>query len=545
MTISIFGVLLFGIYFAQCSELQTDSTLPLEANSVQHSKVNFQKWVYYKFEAPAHKGFTLYVEHSKGTNKKHDIDIYIKKGGSLPERSSYDYYDLSIDSNITMNIASELVNMTYIVGVYGFTGGTTFFNLHYQFNNGCPQNCNNYGLCRNNVQCVCYPGHVGSYCQYIATSVVLGTTYNAILPAFNWVYYSIDIYAANNLQIEVFTTSQTGDVDLYLHYQTIPDYTTFDYFDVGTSKNFSINVVSPLLGTWYLGFHAISTTSFSFKVTEQRACPMNCSLHGSCIGSTCHCNSDFIGLTCEEAVNSLTSTSIHGYVGANYWNFYKYNANSDNPFLVQLTEKGVSSKCDLYILSGTKPTKFMYTYANETEQSVTEILVSHPLNQIWWIGIYGFSSCEYDILVIQETHTVCGNCGHGVCLNEACKCNEGWFGVECNVMPQALINGQRTAVDSVTMNNWKYYTLHLNHTSLLAIVLSEQSTIGQLWLYIAKEIYPTLDSYEVGNIAPVATHRISLEFFEPKTIQYVIGVYGSPFATTAIQYTLAAYATPF
>jgi len=336
-------------------------------------------------------------------------------------------------------------------------------------------------------------------------------------------------------------------VDLYLHYQTIPDFVNYNYVDVTTASNFTLTIVDPLLGTWYLGFYALSDSSYSFTVNEQRSCPMNCSLHGSCIGSSCHCNASYTGLSCEEAVNSLASlSSTHGYVTANNWNFYKYIANSENPFRVRLTQKEATSNCDLYILSGAKPTRFVYEYANETLNHVTEILVSRPGNALWWIGIYGSSSCEYDILITQESQANgCGNCVQGTCVNNVCNCNPGWFGEDCSIKPEVLNNAVRTAIKPIQNPDWHYYVINVNHTSLLSIVLSEQTTTGQVWLYLSKENFPTLYNYEASNLASVANHRLLIEFLEPKSLEFVIGIYGSPWIVTSVQYSLVAFFTPF
>jgi len=540
-------VLLFGIlYFANSWEFQVVDPIPLTDGVKQHSSVGFQKWAYYSIDAPAHKGFTLIVEHALGSNKKHDIDVYLKKGGTLPDRATYDYLNLSILNNITMDITAEPTNTKFIVGIYGFMGSNTLFTILYILNNGCPQNCNNFGFCRNNGVCACFLGHVGPYCQYNSSSVVLGNRYNVDLPAFNWLYYSVDIFSANNLQIKVEQTS-AGDVDLYLRYQTIPDFLNYDHADSSTNSNFTLTVVDPNLGTWYLGFYGFFHTTFSFIIFEQRSCPMNCSLHGSCIGSTCHCSPNFIGLLCEEAVNNLNTTAVHGYVGANYWNYYKYSSNSENPFIVMLKEKDQSNNCDMYILSGAKPTKFIYQFANETLSHETEISVPHPGNTIWWIGIYGTTSCEYDIMVKMETQDihVCNNCEHGVCRDGVCLCDSGWFGIECNVMPQVLNNSQRIPLQTILNNEWHYYLISVRNSSLLTIELSEKSTSGEVWLYLAKENFPTVNLYEASNNAPVKNHRITVEFMEPKTLRFIIGAYGSPYAINSIQYSLVAYFTPF
>jgi hypothetical protein len=366
------------------------------------------------------------------------------------------------------------------------------------------------------------------------------------LKALNWVYYTLEIWAANNLNIHV--SQASGDVDLYLHRDTIPDFVTYDYADFSTNPTFDLAIVDPILGTWYLGFHAFMDTSFNFTVAEQRSCPMNCSNHGNCVGSYCICNSAYTGLTCEEGRNPLVSgISQHGYVDANYWNYYKFIANSGNGFLIRVTNPS-SSNCDVYVMNNAKPTKFIYQYLNVTLLPVAELLVSNPGFDTWWIGIYGTTSCHYDIVVeSSQVVSICGSCEHGRCEGDFCVCNPGWFGAECDILPEVLSNGHRSNVQSIQNGKWKYYEISATNTSQLTVVLNEKATQGLIWLYTSKENFPTLTSHEAADSNSISsTHRISLEFIQPKSTRFVIGVYGSPFILDQNpEFSVVAFFPPF
>jgi hypothetical protein len=538
----------FFIYITYGLELQSiDGVKPLPLGYKDHNSVLFQKFVYYNFTVKAHKGFTLTVEHQLGTTKNHDIDVYVRKGGALPDRIQFDYFDINVKNTIVIDGMSEPVDTIYIAGIYGFTGTETLFTILYEETNGCPQNCNGAGLCRRDNACSCFTGHVGPYCQYNATAVTLGQTYSGPIQANHWVYYSVDVFAANNLEIHA--TQSGGDVDLYLKYQTIPDFINYEYVEISTKPEFTLTVTEPLLGTWYIGLYAFLDATYTFTVSEQRSCPMNCSLHGSCIGSVCHCVSGYTGASCEEATTNLNTTSpTHGYVSLNFWNFYQYVANSDNPFLVRVAQKDATANCDVYIMNGGKPTRFIYQYTNVTLLPTTEILVQHPGLDVWWIGVYGTSNCEYDISVFpSQVISICGNCGsHGRCNeNNICVCDDGWFGIECDKKPEVLLSGQRSATIAVGNREWRYYSISFTDSSLLTVVLNEKVTSGLVWVYLAKETYPTLDAYEAGDNAVIANHRISLEFSTPKSHRIVIGVYGSPYIVTPVSYSLVAFSTPF
>jgi len=525
-------------------ELQStdDPTLPLNVDTKEHNTVNFQKWVYYKFTVQAHHGFVLTVEHARGANKNHDVDVYVRKGGALPDRTQYDYFDINIMNTITIDGNSELASTVWIAGIYGFTGTETPFTIMYSQTNGCPQNCNNNGMCRRDNVCSCNVGHVGTYCQYNSSSVSLNKDYTTTLSSTHWVYYSVDVFSANNLDVHVRSTG--GDVDLYLHYNTIPDFINYEYAEISTNNDFTLTIVEPLLGTWHLGFFAFFDTTFTFTVSEQRTCPMNCSLHGSCVGAICHCNPSFTGLSCEEDLTPLNTSAVHGYVSQNFWNFYKFTANSENPFKVRLTQKLANSNCDLYIMSGAKPTKFIYQYTNVTLLPTTEILVSNPGMDVWWIGVYGTSDCEYDIKLESSIIQPC-NCANGHCVDNVCLCNEGWFGRECDVRPTVLTNAQRSANKTLANRKWEYFEMTAQNSSLFTVVLNEASTSGLVWLYLAKGTFPTLESFESTDTSLVANHRISMEFLTPRTTRFVIGVYGSPYILNEVTYSLVAFYTPF
>jgi len=276
---------------------------------------------------------------------------------------------------------------------------------------------------------------------------------------------------------------------------------------------------------------------------------MKCSLHGSCIGSYCRCDSAYVGLTCEEGRNALTvQTPVHGYVDQNYWNFYKYNANSEIPFSVALTHTAAAN-CDIYVLDSAKPTRFIYLYRNVSLLADTSILINNPGFSTWWIGVYGATACDYDLHVneVNPVTTPCGNCVHGHCVDNLCLCDKDWFGPACDGMTHLLTNGVKSMEYNISNGGWVYFEIDVNATSQLNVVLQETETAGLVWVYIAKETYPTLASFEASDSTyGLSAHRISMEFSLPKTLKFIIGVYGSPFILQQqVKFTLAAFYPPF
>jgi len=276
---------------------------------------------------------------------------------------------------------------------------------------------------------------------------------------------------------------------------------------------------------------------------------MKCSLHGTCVGVYCQCHGDYVGLTCEEGRNALAlKQSVHGYVGENYWNYYSYIANSDNPFQV-VTNHSITTNCDIYVQDGYKPSKFYYLYRNDTFLSPSTVVVYTPGFSTWWIGIYGTTNCEYNMYIDNygTGSSGCGTCIHGRCTDNVCLCDQGWIGQTCNTPPNILQNGIKSDAKTIRNGEWNYFEIHVTNTSQLNVVLQEKTTTGLVWIFIAKETYPTLAFYEASDFnSATSAHRISMEFTIPKTQIFIIGVYGSPFILEqTVTYDLVAYYPPF
>jgi len=277
---------------------------------------------------------------------------------------------------------------------------------------------------------------------------------------------------------------------------------------------------------------------------------MKCSLHGNCVGVYCQCAGEYVGLTCEEGRNALSlKQNVHGYVGENYWNYYKFIANSDNPFEI-VTNHSITTNCDIYVQDSYKPDIFYYLYRNDTYLSPSTVVVYTPGFTTWWIGIYGTTNCEYN-MYIDNYGTIpsgCGTCVHGKCnADKVCQCDPGWIGLTCNEQSNVLQNGIKSSVKTIDNGVWNYFEIQVTNTSQLNVVLQEKTTTGLVWMFIAKETYPSLAFYEASDFnSATSAHRISIEFSIPKTQIFVIGVYGSPFIVEQIvTYDLVAFYPPF
>jgi len=339
-------------------------------------------------------------------------------------------------------------------------------------------------------------------------------------------------------------------VDLYIRYNNVPDLWQYDYRDTSTKLNFTISINEPSLGVWYLGFYGYRLNStFSFVVSNSNECPSNCSNHGICRGLMCQCQSEFNGAYCQNMVSTMTlGASYPGYVDSNSWNFYSVQAQSENTLIISVHELN-EGDCDVYVKQGSQPSKSSYDYKDLGTASTFQITVPTPTGT-WFIGVYGYRTCSYTVTVNLQ-NTCPGNppcSGHGDCTSSGlCQCNSGYAGLNCSLPVVSLSSGATLTGLQVALNGWNYYALSVVNSSFVSVGIKETSTIGYLWLFTSKGQMPDLRNYEFQDQDTNSKyHHVHMEFSEPQSDTWIIGVYANPFATgTTVQFSLSAWYSPF
>jgi len=166
----------------------------------------------------------------------------------------------------------------------------------------------------------------------------------------------------------------------------------------------------------------------------------------------------------------------------------------------------------------------------------------------WYIGIFGYEKCEYSMRAFESTSCP-GGCGtHGACnINGRCVCSDGWAGANCETRAGGFRNGDTLTGQTVNPNEWKYYSITVENSSQLNVIVKEATTTGMVWVFISAGQYPTLADHEEDDTeTQTAVHRVSLEWATPRSgVQYYVGVYGSPFALREITFDISIYYTPF
>jgi len=477
-----------------------------------------------------------------------DADMYLLQG-DFPSRTKYTQRDISTNKNFTIQV-DDAGTGKWFIGIYGFS--TTTYTITAGTDSPCSDlnNCNTpNGICVGPHLCQCTANFTGADCSESSSSMVIGNTYSGSVGWMEWVFYSFTITTGNAFVV-IFNQTSNGDLDLYLRFSSQPSLWEWDFRDTTGNSNAALKVDNPQRGVWFIGIYGYTAGRFSIKVTDSAQCPNNCSLHGTCRGTTCSCNSGFRGSACEIMINDMQDgVPVNGYVSDNTWNYYHMKPNTQNNVIVAVQQLGQSNQdCDLYIKSGTQPTKFDFMYSNIGIESSFTLTIPDPSDETWYFGVYGYSNCTYNITATLSTrcpgNPPCSN--HGQCINGLCACNPGYSGAQCNLAASALINGGKSNGTVNTQNPWNFYTIVVSNTTYLAVEVKESSTKGFVWVYASKGRQPDTRNYDESDKETNSKfHRIHIEFSTPTTEQWIIGVYANPFANGDIPYQIAAWYPPF
>jgi len=508
-------------------------------------KVARTQWMFYSINTTTGQGLRIQVNQ---TVIGGDADVYILRG-TYPTRSNYDQKDTSTNTAMTLIVDDAGKNIWYI-GIHGFLE-TTFSISAVVSGNLCADlnGCNGHGRCVAASQCSCNAGWSGADCSRAITTISLDNPVQGTLSRGEWIYYLLPLTSNNFLQFHVIETSSGGDIDLYLKFEAIPTMYSFDYKDISVQREFTLNITEPSLGNWYGGVYGFRNTSFTLTAKAGTSCPTRCSNHGTCSGSNCACKAGFSGISCENMRDDLTvGISQSGFVSNEAWNYYHIKPNTERN--LQINVKQISGgDCDLYAKPGAVPTQTDYSARDIGTTSEFTLTISNPSDELWYLGVFGYSDCEYTITVV--VNSVCpGNpacSGHGNCVAGLCVCSSGYNGVDCSQNGNHLANGISVSSHTLPDLGWEYYSFDVVNSTYLAIDLKEKGTSGFVWLYVSKGQVPTLRTYDYSSKDTNSKfHRLRISLGSAQTGTFQIGVYGNPFADRGpLSYSLAAWYTPF
>jgi len=376
-----------------------------------------------------------------------------------------------------------------------------------------------------------------------------------------WKYYTTQITTVPSLLFYNMTLTTPGDADIYIGFNSAPTVSTFVAANTTMEKESTIELQALQPGTYYvgvLGFWAGSNPdsrigyNLSLKAGQHTDCrnTTRCSDHGTCSQSgSCACTNDYKGKDCEERKDALTlNQKVTGYVADSVWNYYRYQGVDNKEVTVSLVQQG-SGDCDLFVKAGRNPTQTDFDYAELSQDQVFNITIPEPLGTTWYIGVFGWSSCAYSLKVVNRDTKVCVN-GTWDPSIDGCVCNPGWTGTKCDEPSNQLHNGV-VVNGTVAFNEWQYFTINLRMTHSLEVRMREtnSSTPGSLWLYLSREGFPTLHTYDIADSS--TNDNVHFVYINSKGPAFnglvYIGVYGSPYGkqNEVLSFSLVAWYPDF
>eukprot|EP01087_Luapelamoeba_hula_P011512 TRINITY_DN313_c0_g1_i1.p1 TRINITY_DN313_c0_g1~~TRINITY_DN313_c0_g1_i1.p1 ORF type:complete len:607 (-),score=68.39 TRINITY_DN313_c0_g1_i1:75-1829(-) len=516
-----------------------------------NQEVNIREWKFYYTHATSSSGEIKWVVQSATTNSG-DVDIFVQKD-RFPTRSDY------LARNITTAASFELAYTptatgVYYVGIYAFFGRPSVtYNISVSTVNTC--NCHGHGICVGPEQvCECFTGYAGEYCEDVVTRLDAGTHSTSGIEIGKWKYYRFEMQVQNAFVVVVNQTQSNTDVDLFVKFNNPPSQWSYDYADRTLAKDTAIEVeTNNRHGWWYIGVYGFTAATFTVYWEPFSDCPSDCSKHGNCNargGCTCHIG--YTGVYCETKTAALTNNELAtGMVADNSWNFYHIQPNSIAALVVSMTQVKKNEDCDLYVRRGQNPTLLDFDARNVSIGSNSTVRIDDGQFDTWYIGIFGFTLCEYTLVVgVSEQCPPCGAHGHCDTAVGECICNTGWTGTYCNYFVSTITNFTTVHSGDNMRGEWKYYQVNLAAGTLFTAHLLETRTEGYFWLFVSDKQPPTLTDYNADWTDKESnTDHHAVTFTVPNSGMYYIGIYGSPFGmgpdTTSYPWELQVWDSPF
>lgn len=141
----------------------------------------------------------------------------------------------------------------------------------------------------------------------------------------NWIYYFFES-TGSAFSVRVVQPNQ-GDVDLYIRKAERPDGSHYDFADLTTDSNVTIDVPANNQPTRWctrehetflaaslahlpfpdIGLFGFQSTDYTITlITRQSSCPEDCNGHGDCSNNQCLCRAGWAGLSCGTAIEEIT-----------------------------------------------------------------------------------------------------------------------------------------------------------------------------------------------------------------------------------------------
>jgi hypothetical protein len=519
-------------YGVDCSLYNETLTADLPANN----SVQTSFWKYYNLHV-SKAGNTLSWLLSQ-TSSSGDCDLYIQYG-HMPDFLDYEQRNNTQLPYSTLNITDSKVG-TYYAGVYGYIACD--YQITVNVLGPCVDNCSGHGVCVYG-SCRCDSGYGGEKCDRVETAVTPNEDYHGVVEWLSWNYFTYTPQSPYD-ELDWVLHLISGNCDLYLSSTTYPTFFSFDYVNISLRTTKTIVQTQIHLGSkYYCGVRGSIGCEYKFTLnsvtfTNPTECPNHCSSHGSnCRNNFCVCQTGYTGTQCEEYLpNLILDTNMTGYVGDNAWNYFHIIDNTVNSLVVTVRQTSDTGDCDLYVRGNAKPTRFDYQYVDISTHTTSTVTIVNPQGTTWYIGVFGWYPCEYELSVHESVKCGCSSSTSGHCETDSptCICNNGWAGTACDVPVVELMSGVPTKNNQILLDQWLFYVMEANSSSAFSLTLNERNTTGMTWVFLSHNQFPTFTDYDFSDKNEAAhIHQISgYHKRGPQTGQLYIGVYGSPYIYT-------------
>ena len=533
----------------------------IEEGGVYSGEVDQTQWRFYPLETDDVETITWTLTLNSDNS---DCDLYVN-ANKYPSLFDFVAANISILDTLTVTIPDAQPG-NYIAGVYGFTDCS--YTIQASFSSPCPNDCSNHGTCNSEQMCECGSGYLGEDCGVVV--VTPGVESQGYAPdLFSWSYFAFvaDKYYQSLEWVVTPIDSEDHNCEMFISTDQAPTFFSFDATKFGFSNDpISLSEteveeghtyymsVNGLFGYVACNFSAILHTNSPDSPTE---CPNNCSYHATsstCNNNKCTCESSYTGEECEEYTESITLDQAYtGYVGNDAWNYYHFDADTENSLIVTLKRTTSSGDVDLYVGDGAKPSLFDFTYSNISIGTTMTVEIQEPAGQTWYFGVFGWDSANYSLTVKETTSCPCVDSYHGSCNDnpEVCECNSGYAGDDCGNPLTALVSGQPLVNQVVGLDEWNYYSIAVGDASAASLTVKEDGEVGVAWVFVGFNEFPTATDYVYNDKNHHnATHQINYSAKEEQTGELYIGVYGSPFipevdGESTVEYEIVCWVSDF